>query len=120
MTVIVSLALATICFTYQAKEECHPVLLGKGSSTPRGEYILKKRITSSPGYGGDVLQFYETDDEVYAIHRVWLLNPKQNRLARLKSKKVTDRYISAGCINVDPVIYDRLVDCCSDTTLIIQ
>lgn len=120
MSVIVSIALATVCFTYRDKEECHPVLLGKGGSTPRGEYVLRKRITDSPGYGGDVLQFHETSDEVYAIHRIWLLAPKQNRRERLKSQRVTDRYISAGCINVDPAVYDKLVDCCSSSQLIIK
>jgi hypothetical protein len=120
MSVIVSIALATICFTYQGTEECHPVLLGKSIPTPKGEYILRKRITADPGYGGDVLQFHETNDEVYAIHRVWLLNPKQKRLERLKSNNIQDRYISSGCINVDPTVYDRLMDCCSNTQLIIK
>ena len=120
MSITVTIALATICFTYQGTEECHPVLLGKGGSTPKGEYTVRKRITETPGYGGDVLQFHETADEVYAIHRVWLLAPKQNRRERLKSPKVTDRYISAGCINVDPTVYDRLMDCCSNTQLIIK
>ena len=120
MSVIVTIALATICFTYQGKEECHPVLLGKGISTPIGEYSLRKRITKDVGYGGDVLQFHETPTEDYAIHRVWLLNPAQKRIERLKSPNVKDRYISAGCINVDPAVYDKLVDCCSNTQLIIK
>lgn len=120
MPIIVSISLATICFIYQGIEECHPVLLGKNISTPKGEYTLVKRITADPGYGGDVLQFHETKDEVYAIHRVWLLNPKQKRLERLKSKNVQDRYISSGCINVDSAVYDRLKDCCSNTQLIIR
>jgi len=120
MSVIVSIALATICFTYQDKEECHPVLLGKKTPTPVGEYIVRKRITTDPGYGGDVLQFHETPTEVYAIHRTWLMNPKQKRAERLKSENVSDRFITNGCINVDPVIYEKLLDCCSNTQLIIK
>jgi len=120
MSVIVNIALATICFTYNGTEECHPVLLGKDIPTPRGEFILKKRITADPGYGGDVLQFHETKEEVYAIHRVWLLKPEQKRMERLRSNNVKDRYISAGCINVEPSVYDRLRDCCTYAPLIIK
>lgn len=120
MTVFISIALATICFTYNGEEECHPVLLGKNSATPRGEYILKKRITADTGYGGDVLQFHEDANGVYAIHRVWLLKPEQKRLERLKSTKVEDRYISSGCINVMPEVYKRLMDCCSYQQLKIE
>lgn len=120
MSVIVNIALATICFTYQGTEECHPVLLGKSNPTPTGEFILRKRITADPGYGGDVLQFHETSTEVYAIHRVWLRKPEQKRLERLRSNNVKDRYISAGCINVDPEVYNKLMDCCTYTHLIIK
>ena len=120
MPIIVTIALATICFTYNGAEECHPVLLGKNPSTPTGQYTLARRITQDPGYGGDVLQFHETKDEVYAIHRVWLLNYKQKRMERLKSSNISDHFISAGCINVEPEVYDKLVDCCSDGQLIIK
>lgn len=75
--------------------------------------MLNQRITESPGYGGDVLQFKETADSVYAIHRVFLLNQKEKRAERLKSAKVADRNITKGCINVSPEVYSRLVDCCS-------
>lgn len=120
MTIIVSIALATICFTYNGTEDCYPVLLGKQSSTPVGEYSLKKRITADAGYGGDVLQFHETADAVYAIHRLWNLRPEQKRKERLKSNKVSDRYISDGCINVDPEVYEKLMNCCTDQKLIIK
>ncbi len=120
MSVIVDLALATICFTYNGAEECHPVLLGKNTPTPKGEFVLKQRYTQDPGYGGDVLQFHETKDEVYAIHRVWLLNPKQKRMERLKSPNIQDHFISGGCINVEPEVYKKLVDCCSSGELIIK
>jgi len=120
MSVVVTIALATICFTYRGAEECHPVLLGKSASTPVGEFTLRKRITADAGYGGDVLQFYETPTEVYAIHRVWLLNPAQHREIRLKSAKISDRYITAGCINIDPAVYKKLADCYNNTKLTIK
>jgi len=120
MSVIVSIALATICFTYNGAEECHPVLLGKKIPTPKGDFILRRRFTQDPGYGGDVLQFHEDANLVYAIHRVWLLKPEQKRLERLKSTKIEDRFISSGCINVMPEVYQKLVDCCSNHKVVIE
>lgn len=120
MSVIVNLALATICFTYGGTEECHPVLLGKAMTTPAGQYQIARRLTYEKGYGGDVLQFLETEKEVYAIHRVWTMIPAQKRIERLKSPNVKDRFISGGCINVDPEIFDKLVACCSNATLTIK
>ena len=120
MSVIVSLALATICFTYNGVEECHPVLLGRNISTPTGEFTLKRIGTNAPGYGGDVLQFDETKNTIYAIHRIWLLRPEQKRLERLRSPNIKDHFISAGCINVEPLVYDKLIDCCSRDKLLIK
>ncbi len=120
MSIIVSIALASICFTYNGANECHPVLLGKKSTTPTGDYVVKRRYTSDPGYGGDVLQFHETKDALWAIHRVYTLVPSQNRVERLKSPNVQDRYISAGCINVDPAVYQKLIDCCQGEKLTIE
>ncbi len=120
MSIIVNLALATICFAYNGVQECHPVLLGNKIPTPVGTYSLVRRYTDDPGYGGDVLQFYETKDMVYALHRVWLLLPTQKRLERLKSPNVKDHYISSGCINVEPEVYEKLIDCCTKEQLIIQ
>lgn len=111
--VVVDILLATICFTYTpgGTEECHPVLVG--GDTPRGEFVLNQRITKSPGYGGDVLQFRDDPDGVFAIHRVYLLNPKEKRAERLRSPDPKVRRITHGCINVDPEVYVRLVECCS-------
>lgn len=120
MSITVSLTLATICFMYQGTEECHPVLLGKNIQTPAGEYSLTRRYVLTPGYGGDVLQFKEDKDVVYAIHRVWLLKPEQKRMQRLKSPNVKDHFISSGCINVEPAVYEKLVDCCTSEPLIIK
>ena len=118
MSVLVNLALATICFTSNGVEKCANVLIGK--TTPRGEFVLQQRLTDDPGYGGDVLQFDEDEKSVLAVHRVWLLNPKQNRLQRLSSPDPKDRVITNGCINVDPIIYQEIVDCCSNLSLTVK
>lgn len=96
------------------------MLLGRTTPTPKGEFTLQRRYTSDPGYGGDVLQFFETKNEVYAIHRVWLLKPEQKRLDRLKSPNIKDHFISSGCINVEPEVYEKLIDCCSSGPLTIR
>lgn len=120
MSIIVSLALATICFTADGVESCYPALLGKSNATPAGTYTLIKRLTADPGYGGDVLQYYETDKMVYAIHRVWLLKPSEHRAERLKSNKVSERFITNGCINLEPEVYEKLANCCSNDTLVVK
>jgi signal peptidase I len=103
MTALVLLSSAVICLS----GKCYPVLVGR--DTPTGVYNITKRLVLSPGYGGDVLQFKETDKYVYAIHRVWLLNPSQHREERLQSHNVEDRRnITGGCINVSPDVYDKL------------
>lgn len=111
--VVVDLLLATICFSLQPgdAQECHPVLIGP--DTPRGEFTLNQRLTPEVGYGGDVLQFKVSSDGVFAIHRVYLLNPRERRADRLKSLDPKDRQISKGCVNVAPEVYKKLLDCCS-------
>lgn len=109
--VIVNITLATICFLGQ----CYPALIGK--DTPVGEFQLVQRLTDQRGYGGDVLQFKETEDAWYAIHRVWTLRPQEQRERRLKSANIQDRKITAGCVNVDPAVYEKLRDCCSTSTV---
>jgi len=121
MDVIVTIALATICFTYHGAEECHTTLLGtKNSPTPVGEFFIRKHPAPQKGYGGDVLEFYETDTEIYAIHRLWLLNPKERREERIKSKNVKDKFITNGCINVDTKVYEKLLECCQNSRLIVR
>lgn len=112
--IVIDLLLATICFSGQ----CYPALIGV--DTPTGHFNLVQRITEQPGYGGDVLQFHETDDAWYGIHRVFLLNKSQHRDKRLLSSKVSDRIITKGCINVQPEVYEKLRDCCSNMELIIK
>jgi len=113
--VTVKLGLAVICFTGQ----CFPALVGE--ATPVGSYTLQQRYVASPGYGGDVLAFKETERSIYAIHRVWTLRPEQRRLERLASPDPVQRQtITNGCINVAPEVYAKLVDCCADAELQIQ
>ena len=111
--VTVHLAAAIICFA----ELCHPALIG--TKTPTGEFPLVYGTTDDPGYGGDVLAFYEDESVVYAIHRLWLLKPEQKREQRIKSKNPKDRLITSGCINLTTDVYKKLVDCCSEDTLVI-
>jgi L,D-transpeptidase catalytic domain len=110
--VVINLITAMICFTAQDNiEKCYPVLFGK--DTPRGEFVINKRITNSSGYGGDVLQFKEDSTGVFAIHRLYTKNKNEKREHRLKSINVNDRKITKGCVNVDEAVYNELVNCCS-------
>ena len=81
---------------------------------------MNLRITSQPGYGGDVIQFLEGDKDVYLIHRVWLGRPSEHREQRIKSPRVKDRIVSKGCINLEPEVYEQLRDCCIMQKLIIR
>lgn len=118
--VFVDVALALICFAASPAEErvCHHALVGP--DTPKGSYQLQQRLVNDPLYGGDVLQFREDPKEVFAIHRVWLGRPAERRAERLKSSKVSDRRVTMGCINVSPEVYQQLLDCCSNSNLVIQ
>ncbi len=80
---------------------------------------MAQRITSQPGYGGDVLQFKETTKAWYAVHRTWTLSPKQRREERLKDSDPKQRVITNGCINIDPKVYEQLKSCCANDTIII-
>jgi hypothetical protein len=120
MTILVNLALATICFTYNGTQECHSALVGtKNSPTPVGEFIVERQAVSQRGYGGDILKFHETDAAIWAIHRVFTLN-FQHRAERLKSTNLKDKFITNGCINVDPEVYDKLVKCCENSQLVVK
>lgn len=112
--IIISLAAATICFQLN----CYPALIG--IDTPTGQFEIHERITSQPGYGGDVMQFYENETSWYAIHRVYLLNKSEHRDKRLLSPNIKDRIITKGCINVAPEVYDKLKACCENMPLTIK
>lgn len=104
MTLTLFLSKALLC----ASAQCWPVLVGP--KTPvGGPYQLIQRLTSDPGYGGDVLQFAEDEDTVYAVHRVWKLRPNERREERLRDPNPAHRFITKGCVNVDPLVYDELV-----------
>jgi hypothetical protein len=116
-SVVVDLAAALVCFSGQ----CHPALVG--DTTPRGTFRLAHYSTDDPGYGGDLLAFHGVEGPgrtVLAVHRV-LDPPGQHRLERLRSGRPSDRRrVTAGCINVEPAVYDSLVDCCSDSEIEIR
>lgn len=105
------LAAAVICF----QNACYPILMG--DDTPIGTFRMTERLTADPGYNGNVIQFYETDKKVYAIHRLWLLNKEQYRNERLNSSKPSDHKITSGCINVSSEVFERLLDCCTEEDL---
>lgn len=107
----VSLSAAVICFL----GVCHPVLIG--DATPEGTFTMIERVTSDSGYGGNVIQFYETETSVYAIHRVWTLIPSEQRKQRLQSNDPKQRNITAGCINVQPAVFEKILDCCINMEL---
>jgi hypothetical protein len=102
-TPIVDTKDSTLCFN---TDDCVNVLVGK--ETPLGEYPLVRSITSTKGYGGEVLAFNRGESGIYAIHRVWTQNPKERRLERIRSSDSNDRIITKGCINVDDSTYNKL------------
>lgn len=114
--VTVFLAKALICFA----GNCYPALVG--NNTPTGEFQLIERRVLTPGYGGDVLQFDYDEDRnfVWAIHRVWRGSPMQYRDRRLETETPADNWITNGCINVKPDVYEALKDCCSNSILTIK
>lgn len=104
MTIVVFLASAMLCIGNQ----CYPALVGK--DTPIGTYPLIRRYVQASGYGGDVMQFADTPSGIMAIHRVWLGRPKEQRVQRLASKDpARRRFVTNGCINVMPNVYEALV-----------
>lgn len=103
MTIVVLLASALLCIS----DQCYPALVGK--DTPVGSFPLVKRMIQTKGYGGDVIQFASTDTGIMAIHRVWLGRPAERRAERLASGDAAQRrFVTNGCINVMPDVYDRL------------
>lgn len=102
MTLTVFLSKALMCLATQ----CWPVLVGV--DTPVGEFQLIQRLTADPGYGGDVLQFHETENLAFSIHRTWTLRPQEKREQRYSDPNPRMRVISKGCINVEPAVYNEL------------
>ena len=114
MIVTIKLAAALLCFA----DQCYPSLVGK--DTPVGRFTLSRRLVRTKGFGGDVLMFSQDEKGIYAIHRLWNEIPSERRFQRLASDRVSDRrFVTKGCVNIDPKVYDRLVNCCSSATLVI-
>lgn len=104
MIVKVFVGKALICFASQ----CFPALLG--TETPVGSFKLQQRYVVSEGYGGAVLQFKETENMIYAIHRPYSLDRKVDRVQALKSvNPAFRRSISKGCINVEDAVFEYLL-----------
>jgi hypothetical protein len=114
MTVLVDIAAAVICFA----GTCHHALVG--NDTPRGEFQLAQYSIQDPRFGGDLLVFKHDGTGVFAVHRVLEVEGQQ-RLARIRSPHAKHRItITAGCINVEPEVYAALVDCCSESKIVIK
>lgn len=111
--VLVKLAAALICF----KGQCYPALIG--SKTPTGTYTLIPYYTNQKGYDGEVLAFAQDKNGIYAIHRVWVLDKWQHRMRRITSGNAEERVITDGCINVLPVVFEKLLRCCSFDKLVV-
>jgi hypothetical protein len=105
MAITVFLSKAILCVASQ----CFPALVG--DATPVGSFNITKADTDLPGYGGDVLMFSENDKTILAIHRVWTLKPAEHRAQRLLSDDPAQRrHVTNGCINVDPEVYEAIMD----------
>ena len=94
-TATVNLDKAELCLP---SKECFPVLIGK--DTPKGVFNLNIYKTNKKGYGSEILVFHKQGNNIYAIHEVWLGNPKEQRDKRINSDNVSDRLITNGCINI--------------------
>ena len=100
LEVVVSIALANICFDGQ----CHHALIGK--DTPVGEYTVRKFvIPDNKLYQDGLLVFHETPDAYFAIHKVI---PTRDRLRRMQGPSSSRVNVTGGCINVDLPIYQEL------------
>lgn len=113
MLITVILSSALLCIG----DVCYPALIGEKTQT--GEFKLTQRLVSDPLYKGSVLQFSETATTVYAVHRPWRGRPKEKRDELLKSSDPSKRIVTAGCVNVADEVYEKLLDCCSNSKLII-
>jgi hypothetical protein len=101
----VILGKALICFL----DQCHPILTGY--STPPGIYQLQEYQTTAPGYGGSVLEFKQDSTGIFAIHRIYVRDKKTDRLTAIKfGTPAFRRHVTMGCINVEPEVYQELID----------
>ena len=108
MLVEVSLAAATLCFG----GECYPALVG--TTTPQGIYTLQQYRVRDPRYGGDVMEFLRVGGEAFSVHRTW---PGRERLYGLP---IGNRVVTKGCINIEPHVYEKLLECCNGARIEIR
>lgn len=110
--ITVSLAKAVLCLA----QTCWPVLVG--DHTPVGTFPIQRYETDAPGYGGDWLVFTENATTVFAVHRVL---EKDARVARLEHPDPSfRRKVTAGCINMRPSDYARLLPFMRDASIVIR
>ena len=106
---------AEICYN----NVCEPILYGR--NTPSGTFQMRLARIDSPGYGGTVLAFKDLGNgEWVSVHRVFTSRPEQRRLEKLHGPVNGRKTVSMGCINVDSKVYEKLVECCSNATLVIK
>ena len=73
-------------------------------TTPAGRFAAR----IGPSWAGQKVLWVDVNTSV-ALHPVITTNPKERRLARLRSATPKDNRITFGCINVPAAIFDRLV-----------
>lgn len=110
--VTIFLAKALICF----QGACYPTILGQ--DTRPGQYQLAPMKTQQKGYRGEVLVYHREPGSWWAVHKTYVpLLDKRDPLYRGSAR--ARRYVTAGCPNVQPEIYDALRECCANSTLTI-
>lgn len=112
--VTVFIARALICFA----NTCHPALVG--DHTVPGTYEMSILYTDQPGYGGDVLMYDQDRRSWSAIHATYTLDSRRDREQLYYNTTPAERTVTAGCINVEPHIYEQLRDQYRRERLIIQ
>ena len=73
-------------------------------TTPAGRFVAEAGKNAS---GEDVV--WIDYDAAVSMHRVRMVDPKERRFERLKSKNPADRRISYGCINVPVPFFETVV-----------
>lgn len=113
--VTIFLAKALICF----QGTCHPVLLGE--DTEPGTYRMAVLHTDQPGYSGNVLMYHRDHRGWFAIHKTFDSPATRRRTQLYHTGNPADRrYVSNGCPNVEPHVYEQLKACCRRLPLVIQ
>lgn len=77
--------------------------------TPSGRYAARMEPDADYGSRITFLRGDAANASPYAIHRVYLGNPKDRRQQRLDSASPLDNTISYGCVNVSNEFYDQVL-----------